>query len=61
MLLIFNDLRFCLPYQEKLLLKNWLFFRMAAILLFRISSAVEQWTVNPLVAGSNPASGDSKI
>ena len=26
--------------------------------LFRISSAVEQWTVNPLVAGSNPASGE---
>ena len=25
--------------------------------LFRISSAVEQRTVNPLVAGSNPASG----
>ncbi len=24
---------------------------------FRISSAVEQRTVNPLVAGSNPASG----
>jgi hypothetical protein len=26
-------------------------------LLFRISSAVEQWTVNPLVASSNLASG----
>ena len=26
---------------------------------FRVSSAVEQWTVNPLVAGSNPAPGDS--
>jgi hypothetical protein len=25
--------------------------------LFRISSAVEQWTVNPLVASSNLASG----
>ena len=24
---------------------------------FRISSAVEQWTVNPLVVGSNPSSG----
>lgn len=26
----------------------------------RISSAVEQWTVNPLVASSNLASGDHK-
>lgn len=26
---------------------------------FRNSSAVEQWTVNPLVVGSNPTSGDS--
>ncbi len=25
--------------------------------IFRISSAVEQWTVNPLVASSNLASG----
>ena len=30
-------------------------------LLFRISSAVEQWTVNPLVASSNLASGDSEF
>ena len=30
-----------------------------ASLLFRISSAVEQLTVNQLVAGSNPASGVS--
>ena len=29
--------------------------------LFRNSSAVEQWTVNPLVVGSNPTSGDTKI
>ncbi len=27
--------------------------------LFRVSSAVEQWTVNPLVASSNLAPGDS--
>jgi hypothetical protein len=27
-------------------------------LLFRISSAVEQWTVNPLVVCSNHTSGD---
>lgn len=26
--------------------------------LFRVSSAVEQWTVNPLVVGSNPTPGD---
>ncbi len=26
--------------------------------LFRVSSAVEQWTVNPLVASSNLAPGD---
>ncbi len=30
------------------------------LLLFRISSAVEQWTVNPLVASSNLASGVSR-
>jgi hypothetical protein len=26
--------------------------------LFRVSSVVEQWTVNPLVVGSNPTPGD---
>ena len=34
--------------------------RLTFWFLFRISSAVEQWTVNPLVASSNLASGDSK-
>ncbi len=28
--------------------------------MIRISSAVEHWTVNPLVASSNLASGDTK-
>lgn len=28
------------------------------IFLFRVSSVVEQWTVNPLVASSNLAPGD---
>ncbi len=28
-----------------------------SFLLFRVSSAVEQWTVNPLVVGSNPTPG----
>ena len=32
-------------------------FSLELTLLFRISSAVEQWTVNPFVAGSIPASG----
>ena len=32
-----------------------------AEILIRISSAVEQWTVNPLVVGSNPTSGVSLI
>ena len=30
------------------------------MILFRISSVVEQLTVNQLVVGSNPTSGDSK-
>ena len=30
---------------------------MITSFLFRISSVVEQWTVNPLVVGSNPTSG----
>ena len=34
-------------------------YALRSLLLFRISSAVEQWTVNPLVASSNLASGVS--
>ncbi len=32
-------------------------FQLNCAFLFRISSAVEQRTVNPLVVGSNPSSG----
>ena len=35
------------------------YFCILAYSLFRISSAVEQWTVNPLVASSNLAPGVS--
>ena len=34
---------------------------LRSLLLFRISSAVEQWTVNPLVASSNLASGVFRV
>lgn len=30
-------------------------------MIFQVSSAVEQWTVNPLVVGSNPTLGDIGI
>lgn len=46
--------------KKKACQKNRKPFTLAAY-LFRVSSAVEQWTVNPLVASSNLAPGDSLV
>ena len=46
-------------FYNKKGLHNFPYLNNIMTFSFRNSSAVEQWTVNPLVVGSNPTSGES--